>query len=54
MKKTRLAYMAGSACVGLILMGLGWGLGNFYLIAAGAALLAASVAWLTIPMPTIF
>lgn len=54
MRKNRFAYSATSACVGLLLMGLGWGFSSFYLIAAGAVVVASSVAWLSVPMPTIF
>jgi hypothetical protein len=54
MKKNVLLYSATSGCAGLILMGLGWGLSNYYLLSAGAVVLAASVAWFSIPMPTIF
>jgi Flp pilus assembly protein TadB len=53
MSKNRLMYTAASGCIGLLLMGLGWGLSNFYLVTAGAVVIAASVAWLSIPMPTI-
>ena len=45
--------MATGSCAGLILVGLGWGLSNFYLVVAGAVIVAAALAWLTIPMPTI-
>jgi hypothetical protein len=53
MIKSRWVYAASSACAGLILVGLGWGLSNFYLVIAGAVVLASAVAWLSIPMPTI-
>lgn len=54
MSRNRLYYAAGGGLLGLILMGLGWGISSFYLVAAGAVVIAASVAWLTIPMPLIF
>ncbi len=53
MKKTRLAYMASGTAAGLILTGLGWGLGNFYLVVAGAVMIMAALAYLTMPMPTL-
>jgi len=53
MIKNRWTYVAISGCTGLILMGLGWGVSNFYLVVAGAVILASSLAWLSIPMPTI-
>lgn len=53
MIKNRWKYVASSACVGLALMGLGWGLSNFYILTFGAVILASSLAWLSIPMPTI-
>jgi hypothetical protein len=54
MNRNRLAYVAGGSIVGLLLMGLGWGFGNFYLVVAGTVVIAAAVAGLTIPMPAIF
>jgi Flp pilus assembly protein TadB len=54
MIRSRLYYTAGGGLLGLILVGLGWGLANFYLVTAGAVVIAASVAWLSIPMPIIF
>lgn len=42
---------ASLAVPGVILMGLGWGLGNIYLASAGALLLCGLVATLTIPRP---
>lgn len=39
--------------IGLFLFGLGWGVSNFYLVTAGAVVLASCLAWLSIPMPTI-
>ena len=36
---------------GVMLMALGWGLGNFYLVAAGSLLLCGVAAMLTIPRP---
>ncbi len=53
MSRKRRYYMASGCLLGLTLLGLGWGLCNFYLVAAGALAIAASVTWLTIPMPTI-
>lgn len=54
MRRTTLYYMLAGSCAGLVLVGLGWGLSNFYLVAAGAVIVVASLAWLTMPMPTIF
>ena len=54
MTKNRWKYVASSASIGLIFMGLGWGLSNFYLLVIGAVVLASSLTWLTLPMPTIF
>ena len=54
MSRNRLLYTASSGFMGLLLVGLGWGLSNFYLVAAGAVVIAAAVAWLTIPMPVLF
>jgi hypothetical protein len=53
MKKSRLAYMASGTSAGLLLTGLGWGFHNFYLVVAGAVIIMASLAYLTIPMPTL-
>jgi len=39
--------------MGLILFGLGWALANYYLVIVGAVIMASSLAWLSIPMPTI-
>jgi hypothetical protein len=36
---------------GLLLLALGWGLHNYYLVAAGSLLLCGAVATLTIPRP---
>lgn len=54
MSRNRLLYMVTGSCTGLILLGLGWGFSNFYLVVAGAVIVASSLAWLTIPMPTLF
>jgi hypothetical protein len=54
MRRNFLFYMLTGCCAGLVLVGLGWGLSNFYLVAAGAVMVVASLAWLTMPMPTIF
>jgi Flp pilus assembly protein TadB len=51
MKRARLAYMACGAGIGLVLVGIGWGSGNYYLVSAGAFVVMASLAWLTMPMP---
>ncbi len=51
MKRTRLTYMTVGGMTGLILAALGWGFHNFYLLAAGVAVIAAALAYLTIPMP---
>ena len=53
MIKNQWRYVAFSASTGLVFMGLGWGLSNFYLLVIGAVVLASSLAWLTLPMPTI-
>jgi hypothetical protein len=53
MKKYRLHYLAVSLSTGFLLVGLGWGAGNFYLVALGALFLAAGAAVLGIPMPKI-
>lgn len=53
MNRYRLYYAAGGGLVGLILVGIGWGISSYYLVAAGAVVIASCVAWLTIPMPTI-
>lgn len=53
MMRNRWIYVATSGCAGLILLGLGWGVSNFYLVVAGAVVLASSLAWLSIPMPAI-
>ena len=36
---------------GLLLLALGWGLGNYYLVAAGSLLLCGAVSTLAIPRP---
>lgn len=54
MSRIRLYYAAVGSCLGLILVGVGWGVSSYYLVVAGAVVLAASLAWLTIPMPAIF
>jgi hypothetical protein len=54
MKRNRLYYTASACLLGLILVGLGWGLSNFYLLTVGAVVIASSLAWLSMPMPTIF
>jgi hypothetical protein len=53
MKRTRLTYFAGGGMIGLLLTGLGWGLNNFYLVVAGAVIIAVSLASLTMPTPTL-
>lgn len=53
MRNKRLRWMASGALVGVILTGLGWGIGNFYLVIAGALVLAGAVSYLTIPMPAL-
>jgi hypothetical protein len=54
MNRIRLYYAAGGSFLGLILIGVGWGVSSYYLVVAGAVVIAASLAWMTIPMPTIF
>lgn len=54
MKRARWKYAASAGVTGLLLVGLGWGFGNFYLVAAGALLLASGLAWTTLPMPVLF
>lgn len=51
MKRERLKYAALGGAAGLLLAGLGWGFGNFYLVAAGILILAASLSWLAMPLP---
>ncbi len=53
MNRVRLCCAAGGGFVGVFLCALGWGTANFYLVAAGAVVLASCLAWLTIPMPVI-
>lgn len=53
MRKYRLYYLIVGTSLGLFLFGLGWATGNYYLVAAGAVMLAAGVATLNIPMPLI-
>jgi hypothetical protein len=54
MKRNRFFYTAAGSAVGLLLMGLGWGFSSFYLVAAGAVIIVSAVAWLTVPMPTLY
>jgi Flp pilus assembly protein TadB len=53
MRSNRFMYVVTGSLTGLLLMGLGWGFSNFYLVAAGAVVVAAAVAWLSMPMSTI-
>ncbi|MDD3718890.1 MAG: hypothetical protein PHP28_09535 [Actinomycetota bacterium] len=52
MRRKRLYYTASGGLLGLVLMGLGWSFANFYLVTAGAVVVAASLSWLSMPMPT--
>jgi Flp pilus assembly protein TadB len=54
MRKKRLYYITGGAGAGLLLMGMGWAFSSFYLVVAGAVVIAAAVAWMTVPMPTLY
>lgn len=54
MKRAGFRYALGGGVAGLLLVGLGWGFGNFYLVTAGALLLASGLAWMTLPMPVLF
>ena len=40
-----------AALAGVALLGLGWALDNYYLVAAGALLVCGLVALLTVPRP---
>jgi hypothetical protein len=51
MRDKRLRWMASGAVVGVILAGIGWGIGNFYMIVAGALVLAGAVSYLSLPIP---
>jgi hypothetical protein len=53
MKKYRTFYLIFATTLGLFLAGLGWGMGNYYLVAAGAAVLAVGVSAMTMPMSVI-
>ncbi|MEW6552770.1 MAG: hypothetical protein AB1384_00595 [Actinomycetota bacterium] len=54
MNRIRLFYAAGGGFLGLVLVGVGWGVSSYYLVVAGTVVIAASLAWMTIPMPTVF
>jgi hypothetical protein len=54
MNRSRLYHAAGGSFLGLILFGVGWGVSSYYLVVAGAVVIAASLAWMTIPLPTVF
>jgi hypothetical protein len=43
--------MAGGALIGVVIAGVGWGIGNFYMIVAGALVIAGAVSYLSLPMP---
>jgi hypothetical protein len=53
MRKYRTFYLIFATTLGLLLAGLGWGMGNYYVVAAGAAILAVGVSTMTIPMSII-
>jgi|BarGraNGADG00312_1021997.scaffolds.fasta_scaffold472554_1 hypothetical protein len=53
MRNKRLRWMLSGAMVGVIIAGVGWGIGNFYLVVAGALVLAGAVSYLSLPMPAI-
>lgn len=53
MRNKRLQWMLSGAMVGMIIAGVGWGIGNFYLVVAGALVLAGAVSYLSLPMPAI-
>jgi len=53
MRNKRLRWMLSGAMVGVIITGVGWGIGNFYLVVAGALVLAGAVSYLSLPMPAI-
>jgi hypothetical protein len=54
MSKYKTYYLIFGTTVGFILAGLGWAMGNYYLVAAGVVILAAGVSTMTMPTPTIF
>ncbi|MDY6795314.1 MAG: hypothetical protein SWK76_08550 [Actinomycetota bacterium] len=54
MRKHRAYYLIFGTGLGLMLAGIGWVLDSFYLVVAGVVVMAAGVATMNIPMPTIF
>jgi hypothetical protein len=53
MKDKRLRWMASGLLIGGVIAGIGWGIGNFYLIVAGALVMAGAVSYLMLPMPAL-
>jgi hypothetical protein len=54
MSKYRTYFLIFGTTLGFFLAGLGWAMGNYYLVAAGVVILAAGVSTMTMPTPTIF
>lgn len=54
MSKYRTRFLIFGTTLGFFLAGLGWAMGNYYLVAAGVVILAAGVSTMTMPSPTIF
>lgn len=51
MSRGKLVYTGGGCALGVFLLGMGWILSNFYLVALGMMLVASSLAVLTMPRP---
>lgn len=53
MNRGRLRYLALGMAAGLLFMGLGFGLQNFYLVVVGIILVGGALAALSMPLPTL-
>lgn len=51
MSRKRLRWLGAGMAAGLLLVGLGLGLGNYYLVVAGLILMGGALATLSMPLP---
>ncbi len=51
MRLQKWKYLGYGSALGLVLLGAGWGFGNFYLVVLGFLFIASSLASLTMPRP---